>query len=170
MRTIVLLGAPGSGKGTQGKILSRMLGGNHISTGDILRQNVEFRAAIADGSFVADGLICEIVANTLHASPRGCILDGFPRTVPQAEWLDTWYRITPIYLSVPQDALLARILSRGKVDNREDDTEEVFQRRYNLFRQETVPVVQYFRSKGSLIEVEGDMPSPSVTDLIRSVL
>jgi adenylate kinase len=170
LKTIVLLGPPGCGKGTQGKILAGLLGGKHISTGDVLRKNAVFQKAIADGSFVSDAIACEIVANEIHASPLGVILDGFPRTLHQAEWLHRWYRIVPIFLGVPRYTLDKRIAQRYAEEGRPDDTPEIFEKRLETFSKQTMAAIKFFEEKCFLIvpPIEGDIKT--TTDIILQSL
>ena len=179
---LLLLAAPGGGKGTQGERLASHFGVRHISSGDVLR------AAAADGSpagrevagyqqrgdLVPDetvfGLLVPVVAAA--AARGGYILDGFPRTLPQAitaaeigARLDLTLDAT-IYLHVPEQVLVKRLLARA----RPDDTPDVIMHRLHVFTDTTSPLIDYYRSRGILVEVDADRPPESITDEIISRL
>jgi adenylate kinase len=209
---VLLLGAPGVGKGTQAQLLMAEFGIPQISTGDLLRQHRRDHTALgmmaeelmSQGKFVADDLVNEMVSERL-AEPdteHGYILDGFPRTLVQAEWLDTklvayMLPVVAICINVAQDVLLKRITGRRiskngciyniytnppKVDGfcdvdgspleqRADDTEEVFHERMKAFHNKTSAVIEYYRSHGGrFAEVDGDQPVEKVTHSIRKTL
>ena len=210
---VLLLGAPGVGKGTQAKNLMAEFGIPQISTGDLLRQNRKDRTPlgmIADdimtrGEYVPDDLVNQMVADrlTLPDTERGYILDGFPRTLVQAEWLDSKlvaYRlpVVAINIVVPTQVLLERITGRlscptcgtiyniysnppkndrlcdvdgTRLEQRADDTEEVFHERMKQFEAKTGAVIEYYRSHGGrFAEVDGDRNVDEVTKGIRSAL
>ena len=206
--TIIVLGPPGAGKGTQAKLISSAYGIPQISTGDLLRDNVaretelgsKVKALLGSGALVSDDLVCDMVAERLRNPDcdRGYILDGFPRTVVQAEWLDRYLKsrqtgngTTPstgmkpvvIRLVVEYNRLLQRITGRrscptcGRIYNvyfqppkvegicdvdggrfvvRPDDTEEVVVERLKAYEKLTLPLVDYYHTKGRLVEINGD--------------
>jgi adenylate kinase len=180
---LLLVGAPGSGKGTQGKALAALYGVEHISSGEVLR--VEVRAGTALGREVAafqrrgdlvpdeivfDLLIPAVAAATAHG---GYILDGFPRTVPQAvQAADVARRLdltldAAIYLHVPDEVLLRRLLARA----RPDDSAEVIKHRLEVFAETTRPLIDYYREqRGILMEVDGDQPAEAITAEIQARL
>jgi adenylate kinase len=164
---IVLFGAPGVGKGTQAAILSERLGIPHISTGAIFRAAIsagrplglEAKRYMDDGLLVPDELTTAIALEAL-AEPecaRGFILDGYPRNRSQAEALATAMNEAGkkidkvVYLTAPLDELVDRMLKRG----RQDDTEEVIRTRFEVYDQETAPVLDYFREIDHVTEVYG---------------
>lgn len=214
---IILLGPPAAGKGTQAKLISTTFGIPQISTGDILRANVakstelgkKAKAIMDRGDLVPDELVCDMVADRLQDADccRGFILDGFPRTVPQAEWLDAHLEkmrqgktgdlaaqqacAAPVVirLIVDYNVLLQRITGRrscptcGRIYNvyfqppkvqgicdvdstalitRRDDEESVFNERMKTYDQQTLPLVDYYRAKGRLVEVDGEQPVEEV--------
>ena len=214
---IILLGPPGAGKGTQAKLIAETFGIPQISTGDILRSNVaretelgkKAKAVMNTGNLVSDELVCDMVADRLQDADccRGFILDGFPRTVRQAEWLDAHLdkmraektgdlcaqqacaAPVVIRLVVDHDTLLKRITGRrtcptcGRIYNvylqppkvqgicdfdgtpleaRKDDAESVFVERMKAYESLTLPLVEYYKARGRLIEVDGDQPVEAV--------
>ena len=166
---LILFGPPGAGKGTQASKLKEELQLPHVSTGDIFRYHIKHetdlgkkvKAILASGELVSDDVVVELVVNELNQEKyaKGYILDGFPRTVPQAEALDAYLgeKGTAVdhflILTVPEEELIRRILSRGQ--GREDDTEEMVKNRLNVYEQETRPVLDYYAAKGLVTEVDG---------------
>jgi adenylate kinase len=220
---IILLGPPGAGKGTQAKLIAENYGIPQISTGDILRDNVARKTELGmkakgimdRGDLVPDELVCDMVADRLTQADcvRGFILDGFPRTLRQAEWLDGHLEkmragkdakgrqacAPPVVvrLVVEYNQLLQRLTGRrscptcGLIYNvyyqppkvqgicdvdgtplvqRRDDTEEVIAERLKAYEQLTLPLVDYYGSRGRLIEVNGDQPVGAVAAQMFSAL
>jgi adenylate kinase len=181
-RKLVLLGPPGSGKGTQAAILAGQLRVPHVSTGDMLREAVADGTALGErvagimnsGRLVDDDTMAEVVRERLaRADARsGFILDGYPRTLPQAETLD---RILPaagdglnavLVLEVPEEELVERLGGRG----REDDSEAVVRERLRVYREKTEPLVEYYRERRVLRSVDGDAPVEEVTARILEAI
>jgi len=166
---ITLLGPPGAGKGTQGKLLSQALGLPHLSTGDMLRDIVasgsdlgaRIAAVIDKGHFISDEMARDMVAARISEPDcaRGVILDGFPRTLPQVALLDEILiergtnLAAALLLEVPQEALIARITGRG--DGRADDRPEIIAERLTVFREKTQPAIEAYRASGTLKMVSG---------------
>jgi adenylate kinase len=164
---IVLLGPPGVGKGTQGQRLSESRGWPLISTGEMLRRAIadrtplglEAQALIDRGHLVPDEVMIGIVRDRIDAEDAalGFILDGFPRTVPQADALGGILRDRGAHLdrvlslSAPEDEVVRRMLHRG----RSDDTEATVRRRLVVYREQTAPLIEYYRGLGRLREVDG---------------
>ena len=179
---VVLLGAPGSGKGTQAALLSRRLGIPAISTGELLREAVStksplgFRVAdvLASGQLVADDLMADVVRERLgrEDARQGFLLDGYPRNAAQAETLEDLLQDagTPldavVLLRVPQATLVRRTLGRG----RQDDSEAVIRERLRLFGDVTLPLIGYYRERGLFREVDGDRQVDEVTSQLLAVL
>ncbi len=207
---VVLLGAPGSGKGTQAKIVSAELGLLHLSTGDLFRAAVRERTPLGmlvqdyldRGELVPDSVTVAMVREALSRQGlmRGVILDGFPRTLAQAQALDaaleeTGKRIDlAIYLDVKDSVLIARLDSRwhcpncnavygagenaplkrgtcdrcgGQLTQRSDDRPDVVRARLDEYFRKTVPVIEYYRQRGVLREVNGDQ---SVKDVASEIV
>jgi len=172
---IVLLGPPGAGKGTQGQVLCQRLGVPAISTGDMLREAVadgselgnKVQGIMASGALVDDATMADVVRDRL-AKPdagRGYLLDGYPRTLPQAETLagilrDAGQELDAVLLvDVPEDELVRRALLRGRAD----DKEEVIRERLRVYREKTAPLIGYYRERGLLREIDGNRPIEEVT-------
>ena len=179
---LILIGPPGAGKGTQAKLLVDQLGIPQIATGDILREAVASGSEIgqraklimARGDLVPDEVVIGIVRERLSRKDcePGFILDGFPRTREQAEALVEVLEeagrgsVRVVSLSVPDPVLLQRILARG--EGRADDTEETVARRLAVYRRETAPVLEHFRS--ALLEVDGQGTIEEINQRIREAL
>jgi adenylate kinase len=172
---VVLLGPPGAGKGTQAQVLCERLGVPHISTGDMLRDAVKegselgnkVQGIMASGALVDDATMAEVVRDRL-AKPDargGFLLDGYPRTLPQAETLagilrDAGQDLGAVLLvDVPEEELVRRTLLRG----RGDDQEEVIRERLRVYREKTAPLIGYYRERGLLREIDGNRPVEDVT-------
>lgn len=165
---IVLLGPPGVGKGTQGRKLAERFEAVHISTGDMLRQTVRdrtplgnrIRHVLADGQLVADGLIIELVEKRL-AKPDGSsfVLDGFPRTIKQAEALDQFLKdrdqslTAAVLLTATDEELERRMLSRASTDRRSDDNIETIAKRLKVYANQTKPLVEYYDRHKKLVRM-----------------
>lgn len=183
---IVLLGAPGSGKGTQAAMLEEHLGVPHISTG------VLFRAAVSDGTplgqkiksildageLVPDDLTLELLEKRITQADvvDGFILDGYPRNLVQAEFLDILLEklgrplAEVIQIDVDTEEVIARIAKRAAKQGRSDDNEEVVRNRQRIYFEQTAPVVDYYAEKGLLTRVLGTGSADNVLQLIISVL
>jgi adenylate kinase len=167
-RRLLMLGPPGAGKGTQAEMLGRALGIPHISTGAILRDHVErdsdlgrrAREIIEAGDLVSDEIVIAMVDERLtqRDSTCGFILDGFPRTRPQAEALDALLVGRPleavINLDVPTEEVVARILGRG----RSDDTEEAVRTRLAVYRERTEPLLDHYAAIVRPVDGVGSIP------------
>lgn len=168
---IVFLGPPGVGKGTQCKRLIDYVAIPHLSTGDIFRQAIKDATPLGkqaaqyinQGQLVPDPLVVGIVTERMSQPDcqQGCLLDGFPRTVAQAEALDAYLQKRQasldlvLQLHAPAEELQRRMLQRAKLENREDDTPETIARRMEVYRQETEPLIEYYQSRGVLDTVDG---------------
>lgn len=189
---IILLGPPGAGKGTQSERIVKRFGIPQLSTGDMLRAAVaagtpvglEAKAVMESGGLVSDRIVVGIVADRIEEpdARRGFILDGFPRTVAQAEALGEMLASKGLSLSavvelkVDENALVGRIekraaetLARGQAV-RKDDTPEVFKQRLEAYRAQTAPLSAYYAQKGTLETVDGMQPIDKVTADLMAVL
>jgi adenylate kinase len=176
---IILLGAPGSGKGTQGRALAERFGVRHVSTGDLLRAHIADgteigRAAapyVERGDLVPDELMLQVAGSAVAeaASEGGYVLDGFPRTLAQAKGayeLAGAADVTAdavVYLAVPDDVVRERLAGRA-VDGRIDDADaDVIERRLRVFHDETGPLLDFYRDRGILVTVDAARPPDEVT-------
>lgn len=169
-RRILFLGPPGAGKGTQATRLARAIGVPHISTGVMLRQNVadgtelglKAQAIMAAGDLVPDELVVAMVDDRLAQDDAACgyLLDGFPRTLAQAEALDAAVgegaMEIAVLLEADEDELVARLLQRAIDEGREDDNEGTIRNRLRVYRDETEPLVAYYPDHGvPVLPVDG---------------
>lgn len=170
---IILLGPPGAGKGTQAKEIVARYGIPHISTGDLLREQVasgselgnRVKAILDSGELVTDEIVMEMVDDRINRADcvKGFLLDGVPRTVRQAEILASMLEqrktslTAVVQISVPDEVLLERIRNRGiaNAGTRTDDTAEVAAKRLEVYRTQTAPVASYYKQRGALKEVDG---------------
>src|SRR3954451_23374472 len=183
---LILMGPPGAGKGTQAKVVAEHFGVPAISTGDIFRFNVsegtdlgvQAQQYMDAGEYVPDEITNLMVRNRIDepdAEP-GFLLDGYPRTLAQVEELDGMIKFTGhaldavVVLTVNQDELVQRLLQRAKTEGRADDTEEVIRRRQEVYAAETEPLIEVYRDRGLLIEVDGLGEIDEVTERIFSAL
>jgi adenylate kinase len=184
---IVLVGRPGSGKGTQAVRITDRFGGAHIATGDILRSNAERGTELGRsasrymdrGELVPDEVMIDMVLERLGSEDcaGGFVLDGFPRTVPQAEALEgrlgTLGRPLDavVSLEVGEDELRDRLAGRAdQQDRAEDDDPDAIRRRLELFDQETAPLLDFYDDRGLLARVEGAGDPDEVTERVAAVL
>jgi adenylate kinase len=168
---MLLLGPPGAGKGTQALRLAANFGIPQISTGDMLRGAVaagtdigrKAQAYMDRGELVPDAVVIGVAEERLSQADAesGFVLDGFPRTAAQAEALDALLERMGtnlercVALVVDEDALVARLLGRAKIEGRIDDSEETIRTRMSVYRAQTAPLVDYYRKRGVLAEVDG---------------
>lgn len=172
MKNIVIFGAPGAGKGTQSDKLIEKYGLGHISTGDVLRNEIKngtelgntAKGYIDNGQLIPDDLMVSILASVYDGFGKehaGVIFDGFPRTIPQAEALkkmlaERGHKVDAmIELSVPEDELMARLLNRGKLTGRSDDNEETIKKRLEVYHNQTSPLIEWYEAEGIHHHVEG---------------
>ena len=192
MINIVIFGAPGAGKGTQAKLLAEKYDFLHISTGDLLRQEVALQTSMGQrakaimnrGDLVGDDIVVSLLSRALELRstlpdpdaaldpwdverngkphrPEGCIIDGFPRTVSQAQTLEFLFSRLKrkidcvVAIDVPREELVHRIHERAAISGRSDDTEDVIRHRIELYDQQTTPVLDYYRVSGLLVSVDG---------------
>jgi adenylate kinase len=179
MVRVIMLSPPGAGKGTHSRWLTQHTGAAHISSGDVLRAEAErgsdlgreVAAYTKRGDLVPDELIFRILAPAVVAAAHhtgGYVLDGFPRTMPQAlraAQFGADLALTSnavIYLTAPEDELVSRLLDRAGRDGRADDTLDIIRHRLAVFTKETAPLVDYYRGRGILIELSTDRSEAEV--------
>jgi adenylate kinase len=169
---ILLLGPQGSGKGTQARRISAEYGIPHIATGDMLRAAIadqtplglQVKPILEGGELVPDELIIELIRERLEEpdAAEGFVLDGFPRTMRQADALDAMLReigreLTVVFaLQVSDEICIERLLKRARDERRPDDTPEAIRRRLELYHRETEPLIEHYRTMGVLVPIHAD--------------
>jgi adenylate kinase len=183
MFNLILFGPPGSGKGTQSEKLIEKYGWIHLSTGNLLRKEIEHKTQLGQeaksymdkGQLVPDAVVIGMIRSALDANPRakGFLFDGFPRTVAQSEALDTLLaeKGTEISLflalEVSREELVQRLLNRGKTSGRSDDTdEEIIRARIIEYENKTTPVADYYAKFGKVGHIKGE---GGIEDIFRSL-
>ncbi|HYM20865.1 MAG TPA: adenylate kinase [Candidatus Kapabacteria bacterium] len=184
---VILFGPPGVGKGTQAERIRDGYNLHHISTGDILRAAVKDQAPLGleakkymdKGELVPDSVIIGLVREVLAADQKngkGFLLDGFPRTVPQAQALDKLFselkitNVRIVVLNAPEDELVARLVKRGQESGRSDDTAETIRHRLVVYHQQTKPVQDYYANNRKLDMVNGLGAIDEITERIHKSL
>lgn len=180
---ILILGIQGSGKGTQAKRIAREYGLAHIATGDMLRAAVaagtelgkRVQPYLESGRLAPDDLIVDLIRERI-AGEDGFVVDGFPRTMAQAEALDEMLREegkeldVVLELQVSDDVAIERMLARAREEGRSDDTPEAIRTRLELYHRETEPLVEFYRPKGILVGIHGERPVDAVFAEIQETL
>lgn len=183
---VVLMGAPGAGKGTQAKKLQEILGIPQVATGDLFRENLRNNSELGQlarrymdkGELVPDEVTVAMVRDRLSRADceKGAVLDGFPRTTAQADALgallaefDAQINIVPV-IHVEQDKLVARLLKRAEIEGRADDNEETIRTRMNVYHSQTAPLLDYYRQHDLLVEINGEQTIEQVhQDLLQAI-
>ncbi len=180
---LVIFGAPGSGKGTQSDKLIEKYGLHHISTGEVLRDHIARKTPIgqiaktyiSQGQLIPDSLMIRILEEIIDNEPKakdGVILDGFPRTIPQAEALKRFFEKRGqevhhvIGLEVPEDELIERMILRGKQTGRADDNLETIKNRLQVYHDSTRPLRDYYIKEGKYRPING---TGSIDDIFKEV-
>ena len=183
---VIILGPPGAGKGTQASLIGEDAEIPHIATGDIIRAmkeqdtglGREVKAVYDRGDLVSDGLMIELIRERLSErdTEAGFVLDGFPRTLPQAEGLDALLdeleRGVSVVLNfqVPDDVAVERLHGRAVAEGRSDDTPDVIRHRLDVFHRQTEPVVEHYRAQGTLVGIHADRTVDEVFAEVQDVL
>lgn len=186
MFNLILFGPPGSGKGTQSDLLIQHYGFLHLSTGELLRDQVgretplgiEARRFMDEGLLVPDEIVIGMIDSILssHPTARGIIFDGFPRTVAQATALDKLLELkntqihTLLALDVPEEELKKRLLQRGLASGRSDDKEATIVKRITEYKMKTKPVADYYSQQDKLEHIKGTGSIEHIFDAIKQVL
>jgi adenylate kinase len=176
---LLLIGAPGAGKGTQASRISEHFDVRHISSGDLLRDHVRRETSIGRqakeymrrGDLVPDGIVMDMLRKpvTEASAAGGYVLDGFPRTVEQAEAAylvarDLGVAVqVAVHLDVSRDELVRRLVTRGEEDRRNDDSPEVIEHRLEVYDERTKPLLHYYAEREKLITVNGERPVDEVS-------
>lgn len=171
MLNVVIFGAPGSGKGTQSELIEKKYGLVHLSTGDILRAEIAkgtdigklADGLISKGQFIPDDLMIDILNGQIDQYPtaKGFIFDGFPRTVPQADALDSMLKRRNIRVSlmlnidVDTNELVKRLINRGKTSGRSDDNLQTIHQRIQVYETKTLPVIQFYDRQHKHHRIQG---------------
>jgi adenylate kinase len=183
---ILILGAPGSGKGTQGRILAERLGLPKITTGDILRAAIQEATPVGRqakefydrGQLVPDAVVLDLIKGELTkpAAKDGAIFDGFPRTAPQAELVDktlgeSGQRLNHILLlDVDEDELVRRMSARASQENRSDDTPHAIKTRLDVYRRDTAPLIAHYSQRGIVHRVPGGGTVEQIAEEIKRII
>ncbi len=174
---LLFLGAPGAGKGTQAELLSQTNSYLHLSTGELLRKEIEMNTSLGEqvkdimnkGELVSDQLVLEIVRKNLDKDNKGWILDGYPRNISQANSLNQVLIAIKqplqvvFYLDIPEEVLIKRLLMRG----RKDDTEETIRTRLNIYKKTTEPLIEYFKDLSLLEYIDADRDLKTISSDIK---
>jgi adenylate kinase len=172
-KILIVLGAPGSGKGTLAKELESRYGIKHISTGEIIRNsdNPELKEIVEGGKFIPDDMMVKILRKELKSidPSNGIIFDGFPRTIKQSKKLDSILGrmglglSNVIFLDLPEDIAKKRIESRAKKENRKDDiSSDVINKRFDEYHEKTYPLLDFYKSSRKLVRINAEDGKDSV--------
>ena len=183
---LLIMGPPGVGKGTQANRIKNTLNILHLSTGDILRDEIKINSNIGikakmymdDGLLVPDSVLLQIVQQKISEPicDNGYLLDGFPRTIPQADGLEKIMQSInhkldyAISLSANTDELIERLIKRGEESGRNDDTPEIIRNRQKIYWEQTAPLLEYYSEKGILKDVDGLGTISEITNRILEII
>ena len=178
---LIILGPQGSGKGTQAKLLAEKFGLTHISTGELMRKEIdsgsnfgkEIKAIINNGDLVSDEILFSILEKTPFKDGNGFILDGTPRNLLQAKALEKVFAKVGIsldhviFIDIPHDVSVARMLKRAEIEHRPDDTLEAINKRLAIYEKETKPVIDYYRNENKIIDIDG---APDINTIFLNIV
>ncbi|MFA5754184.1 MAG: adenylate kinase [Patescibacteria group bacterium] len=185
MLNLVIFGPPGAGKGTQAELVAEKFNLIHLSSGDLLRQELasgelgaEIKRYQDAGELVPDSLVVRLVENaiTKNLDQAGFIFDGYPRNLNQAASLDEFLLAhglkldSVLNLELDEEEAVKRIILRGETSGRSDDNIETVRNRFSTYQSQTIPLLDYYRDKGILIDINGRPAIPEVTEQIMKVL
>ncbi len=186
MLNIVIFGAPGSGKGTQGEMIAKKYELEHVSTGELLRNEIKAETElgktanqyISKGQLVPDGLMIDILDELIKSKKdiKGFIFDGFPRTAAQGVALDEKLEengvniSTVLCLDVEEEELIGRLLKRGELEGRADDNRETIESRLKVYQQQTEPLKEFYNKQGKLSVIEGSGSIDAIFNSIEKVI
>lgn len=182
MQAYLIFGPPGSGKGTQAEMLAKEKDLTHMSTGDLLRREIEkgtklgeeVARLINNGNFVSDDMVINLINKSYEhlGKKKGLILDGFPRTLKQAGILDEWFGERGIqfqkliYLAIPDEEVIRRITKRAALEERKDDAVAIIYKRIGIYHEKTAPVLEFYKKKDLFVHVNG---IGSIDEVFRKV-
>ncbi len=183
---IILFGPPGAGKGTQAKYLEKKLNNFQISTGEMLREEINNETEIGkkiisymnDGKFVDDKIVNKLMESVIvDPQKKGrLIFDGYPRTLDQAKNLDLWLSNSNqkidfiFFLNVDKETIIQRIEKRKIIEKRSDDDLDTILKRYDTYMETTKPVLNYYSTKSNFNEIDGGLKIPEITSKINDIL
>ncbi len=188
MLNIVIFGAPGSGKGTQSENLIKHYELFHISTGDVLRDHIKrgtelgktAKQYIDQGQLIPDelmiGILAQVIDDNKETAQNGVIFDGFPRTIPQAEALETLLNergtsvSAVVGLEVPEQELIDRLVKRGQMSGRSDDNEETIKKRLAVYHNQTSPLQEFYKEKGLYKAIKGTGTIDGIFEDIKAAI
>ncbi len=183
MLNLIIFGPPGAGKGTQAALIAKKYKLTHLSSGEILRQELKngelgskIRNYQASGKLVPDALIIKMMESAIqkNLNGRGFIFDGYPRTIKQAKALNKFYQTNKIFLSLIINLKLSepeaakRILLRGQTSGRSDDNTKTIRKRFQVYRQATEPILEYYKKQKKLINIDGRPDIKTIFQLISN--
>ena len=182
---IILFGPPGAGKGTQAKYLVQKIGGFQVSTGDMLREEIQKNSEIGkkiindmnDGKFVSDEIVNNLIENVIHDQEKKgkLIFDGYPRSISQAKNLDLLLKnsnqkIDFIFLNVNKETIIKRIEKRKSEENRSDDDLDTIVKRFDTYMETTKPVLNFYSKNPNFNELDGSLEIDQITNKIDAFL
>lgn len=181
---IIILGAPGSGKGTQAELISKSFNLIHISGGESLRKEVESGSRkgeilgriMESGELVPFATISSVIEPVILENKNNFILDGTPRDIAQAEYLDSFFLENKIiidhifYLYVPEEKLVDRLTKRAEIENRADDSQNSIKERFEVFHKETEPVLEHFKKNPNYQQIDGDRSVEDIAQDLHNII